>query len=580
VRGRPPPLGGVSFGRGAPPRGNRNRPQPHSVEDGYSLPPLLPFFSPPFPWVCTSSTSSTFPVCFSPILGQFYVSAKRSHSRVAFSPHCCASSSVTMTFLLRFSTAADRQVPVLSALAVQRIPASLEGRPAARSLSAFGVFKRSAPKTPLTALLANHILYYPTPANLTYFWGFGSLSAAMLGVQLITGIMLAMHYNSSTELAFASVEHIMRDVNYGWLLRGLHANGAAFFLVAVYVHILRALLYRATSFAHKGVWLSGVAILALTMGSAFIGYTLPWGQMSLWGMVVITNLISVVPFVGTDLVTWVWGGFSVGAPTLSRFFALHYLLPFILAAVAALHIFQLHNQGSSNPLSVEHREIAAQPMPLAPYFLVKDLLGLLVFGTAYAYFVFFDPNALGHSDNFIEANPLVTPAHIVPEFYFLPFYAILRSIPNKTLGVVAMAAAIALLALLPLESRVLQSGGLQPGALRWRERELSSGGLTFAHTWAVCVFAAVFLLLGVIGARPAEEPYVFCGQLLTVLYFGLLGNFFTPALVPLRENAPLLTARRLQLCRPSSLHCCLPHCFSRSACSFAETSSGSAVRLL
>ena len=491
------------------------------------------------------------------------------------------------------SAAADTLFRKDSAVAASRLTAGTGGANSNLRAGFGGVaFRRSAPKAPLTALLANHILYYPSPANLSYFWSFGSLSAAMLGVQLVTGIVLAMHYNSSTELAFASVEHIMRDVNYGWLLRGLHANGAAFFLIAVYAHILRALLYRATSFAHRGVWLSGVAILALTMGAAFIGYTLPWGQMSLWGMVVITNLISVVPVVGTELVTWVWGGFSVGAPTLSRFFALHYLLPFVLAAVAALHIFQLHNQGSSNPLPVEHREVAAQPLPLAPYFLVKDLLGLLLFGAAYSYFVFFAPNALGHSDNFIEANPLVTPAHIVPEFYFLPFYAILRSIPNKTLGVVAMGAAIALLALLPLESRVLQSGGLRPGALRWRERELSSGGLTFGHIAAVCVFATVFLLLGVIGARPAEEPFVFCGQVLTVLYFGLLGNFFTPALVPLRESAPSAafssasTAsaasaaassrdRRLPCEAFSSARCCSRLCCSRLLCSSAAALSES-----
>lgn len=268
---------------------------------------------------------------------------------------------------------------------------------------------------PLTALGLNHGLLYPTPANISYFWGFGSLSGFCLGLQLLSGIFLAMHYNSGADQAFASVEHIMRDVQGGWFLRYLHANGASAFFAVVYLHMFRALLYRSYSYGNRSVWLSGVAIFVLMMATAFIGYVLPWGQMSFWGATVITNLFSVVPLVGPELVYWIWGGFSVGAATLNRFYSFHYLFPFLITALVLLHLFYLHGEGSSNPFGSEHREVSTFYLPLYPYFLVKDLLGLLVFGAVFSYFLFYAPNLLGHSDNYIEANGMVTPEHIVPE---------------------------------------------------------------------------------------------------------------------------------------------------------------------
>lgn len=270
----------------------------------------------------------------------------------------------------------------------------------------------------LGSLLATHALTYPTPANLSYLWSFGSLSALCLGLQFASGIALAMHYDPSVAGAFASVEHIMRDVDGGWFLRYLHANGASAFFGVVYLHLLRGLLHRSYAYANRTVWLSGVVIFLLMMATAFIGYVLPWGQMSFWGATVITNLFSVVPVVGPELVHWIWGGFSVGAPTLNRFYSLHYLLPFLLAVAVLVHLFYLHSEGSSNPFPLEQREVATFYLPLYPYFLVKDLLGMAVFGVVFSYFLFYVPNALGHPDNYIEANPMVTPEHIVPEWYF------------------------------------------------------------------------------------------------------------------------------------------------------------------
>ena len=284
-----------------------------------------------------------------------------------------------------------------------------------RTASTFG----SAPgSSPLAALAMNHGLNYPTPVNLSYFWNFGSLSALCLGLQLLSGIFLAMHYTAALSLAFDSVEHIMRDVNGGWFIRYLHANGASAFFGVVYLHMFRGLLYQSYRHPNRAVWLSGVALFVLMMATAFIGYVLPWGQMSFWGATVITNLFSVIPLVGPELVQWLWGGFAVGGATLSRFYSLHYLLPFLLVALALLHIFALHTQGSSNPLGGESREVATFSLPLYPYFLVKDLLGALIFAMVLGGFIFYAPNLLGHSDNYIEANSLVTPEHIVPEWYF------------------------------------------------------------------------------------------------------------------------------------------------------------------
>ncbi len=371
---------------------------------------------------------------------------------------------------------------------------------------------KSVRSWPLSSILNKHLGDYPTPANLSYFWSFGSLAGICLGVQLVTGIILAMHYVANADLAFASVEHIMRDVQGGWLIRYLHANGASFFFIAVYVHIARAVFYR--SYVSNGfAWLSGVLIFFLLMATAFIGYVLPWGQMSFWGATVITNLFSAIPGVGIELVFWLWGGFSVSNATLNRFFSLHYLLPIILAAIALLHLFFLHGSGSSNPLGVNHSD----KLPFFPYFVLKDVIGLFVFGFIYLFFVFYFPNTLGHFDNYIEANPFITPMHIVPEWYFLPFYAILRSIPNKLGGVVCMGIAIAVLAVLPLIDAT---------------RLLTSPRFSYFANNVFWLFALATLLLGWLGGMPVEFPFVIAGQLSTLVYFSFFG-FLLPAIVAL-----------------------------------------------
>jgi ubiquinol-cytochrome c reductase cytochrome b subunit len=285
----------------------------------------------------------------------------------------------------------------------------------------------------------------------------------------------------------------------------------------------RGLLYRSFSYGNRSVWLSGMVLFLLMMATAFIGYVLPWGQMSFWGATVITNLFSVIPLVGPDLVYWIWGGFSVGAATLNRFYSFHYLFPFLLAAMVGVHLFYLHGEGSSNPFGLEHREVATFYLPLYPYFMVKDLLGLLLFAVPFGYFLFFAPNALGHPDNYIEANAMVTPEHIVPEWYFLPFYAILRSIPNKTLGILAMAGALVLLPLLPLEQRLVGVGGLNPAQLLgWRESPRSTPRAAEGHALRVSLLGVTFVLLGFIGSQPVAEPYLSAGQWLTLAYFLLL----------------------------------------------------------
>src|SRR3990167_4842275 len=303
-------------------------------------------------------------------------------------------------------------------------------------------------KKSLFAVVNNHIIDYPTPINLNYFYGFGSLAGIMLVVQILTGIFLAMHYTPHIDLAFNSVEHIMRDVNNGWLIRYTHANGASFFFIVVYVHIFRGLYYGSYITPREGLWCSGVVIFILMMATAFMGYVLPWGQMSFWGATVITNLFSAIPLIGESIVTWLWGGFSVDNPTLNRFFALHYLLPFILVALVILHLVALHRHGSNNPTGVEVKT-PKDTIPFHPYYTIKDFVGFGVYFIIFAGFIFFAPNYLGHPDNYIEANPMVTPPHIVPEWYFLPFYAILRSVPNKLVGVIAMFSAIGVLFALP-----------------------------------------------------------------------------------------------------------------------------------
>ena len=363
-------------------------------------------------------------------------------------------------------------------------------------------------KHSLLAFVDSHIVSYPTPVNLNYMWSFGSTAGICLVIQIITGIFLAMHYTPHVDLAFNSVEHIMRDVNNGWLIRYLHANGASMFFIVVYCHIFRGLYFGSYIYPRGQLWASGVIIFLLMMATAFMGYVLPWGQMSFWGATVITNLFSAIPFVGTSIVEWLWGGFSVDNATLNRFFSLHYLMPFAIAGLTLVHLSLLHTVGSNNPLGVNTN---VDSVSFYPYFYVKDLLAFFILIALFSFFVFFYPNALGHSDNYIPANPLVTPPHIVPEWYFLPFYAILRSIPDKLGGVAAMGGAILILLLLPhINTSEIRSAKFRP--------------LYAVSYW---VFAANFLLLGWIGQKPVESPFIEIGMFSTFLYF-----FFIIVLVP------------------------------------------------
>lgn len=340
---------------------------------------------------------------------------------------------------------------------------------------------------------------YPAPANLSYLWNFGVLAFVCLILQIATGIFLAMHYTPHADLAFISVEHIMRDVNYGWLLRYMHLNGASFFFLVVYIHMFRGLYYGSFNKPRELLWIVGVIILFLMILTAFMGYVLPWGQMSFWAATVITNLASVVPFIGNLIVLWLWGGFSVDNATLNRFFSLHYLMPFVIVALVILHIIFLHEDGSSNPLGVSS---AVDQIPF-PYYIVKDIYGIVWFAFFYAYFVFFEPNTLGHPDNYIPANPMVTPTHIVPEWYFLPFYAILRSVPNKTFGVVLLLASILVLIILPF------FGSAQIRSFTFRP----------LYKFLFWFFVVNCLLLGWIGGKPIESPYYELGQFFTIFYF-------------------------------------------------------------
>jgi len=353
---------------------------------------------------------------------------------------------------------------------------------------------------PILGLVNSYTVDSPQPANLSYLWNFGSLLGLCLGIQIITGVTLAMHYTPSVDLAFVSVEHIMRDVNYGWLLRYIHANVASFFFIFVYIHIGRGLYYGSYRAPRTLLWSIGVIILVLMMATAFLGYVLPYGQMSLWGATVITNLLSVAPWIGKDLVETIWGGFSVSNATLNRFFALHYLMPFVLAALAAMHILTLHEHGSSNPLGVTGN---TDRLPFHPYFTFKDLVTVFLFLLLLAGVVFYVPNYLGHSDNYIMANPMQTPASIVPEWYLLPFYAILRAIPIKELGVVAMFASLLILLAMP----VLDVGRVRGSEFRPLMRI------------AFWIFVANFFVLMQLGAKHVENPYIQLGQVCTFIYF-------------------------------------------------------------
>lgn len=361
-------------------------------------------------------------------------------------------------------------------------------------------------KNQLISVGINHVVDYPTPANINYFWGFGSLAGVCLGVQLITGIFLAMHQTPHVELAFASVEHIIRDVHYGWLLRQLHANGAGFFFIIVGIHVMRGLYYGSQAQPRGALWVSGVLILILMIATGFIGYVLPWGQISLWGAIVITNLISAIPVVGDSIVCWVWGGFSVDNATLNRFFSLHFTLPFVIAGLAVVHLALLHVDGSNNPLGVDSRSYR---LPFQPQFYVKDLFGALALIMVLSFFVFFYPNTLGHPDNYVVANPIVTPEIIVPEFYFLPFQAILRSIPHKLAGVLAMGGALAGLMLLPwINTSEVRSPAFRP-----------------VYRKMFWLFVVNFLLLGYLGQTHVSSPQIEIGQLATLFYFFFLFVF-------------------------------------------------------
>ena len=357
-------------------------------------------------------------------------------------------------------------------------------------------------RLPIVAFTKDHMMDFPTPKNLNYWWTFGGILAVMLAVQIVTGIVLVMHYTPQVDMAFSSVEGIMRDVNYGWLLRYMHFNGASFFFIAVYIHMFRGMYYGSYKAPREVLWMIGVIIYLLMMATAFMGYVLPWGQMSFWGAKVITNLFSAIPFVGPSITTWLWGGYSVDNPTLNRFFSLHYLLPFVLAGVVALHIWALHVPGNNNPTGISVKS-DKDTVPFHPYYTMKDGFAVVVFLAVYALFVFYGPNYLGDPVNYSPANPLATPAHIKPEWYYLPFYAILRSIPDKLLGVIAMFSSILILLFLPwLDTSRVRSGKYRP--------------VFKLEFW---VFAAVCVGLGYIGSKPPEGSYVAWGQILTVYYF-------------------------------------------------------------
>ena len=351
--------------------------------------------------------------------------------------------------------------------------------------------------------LANHLTDYPTPKHLNYWWTFGGILTFCLITQIITGLVLAMHYVAHADLAFASVEHIMRDVNYGWLIRYVHANGASMFFLAVYIHIFRALYYGSYKSPREIIWIIGMLIYFLMMATAFLGYVLPWGQMSFWGATVITNLFSAIPLIGESITHWLWGGYSVDNPTLTRFFSLHYLFPFLILGLVILHIWALHVPGNNNPIGIDIKKPSNDTVPFHPYIVIKDLFALLIFLIVFAFFVFYSPNILGHSDNYIEANPLVTPAHIVPEWYLLPFYAILRSVPDKLLGVIAMFAAIFVLVILPwLDTSKVRSAVFRP--------------IYKQFYWFL---VADVLILGYMGAMPAEGIYLLVARIATAYYF-------------------------------------------------------------
>ncbi len=385
-------------------------------------------------------------------------------------------------------------------------------------------------RLPIITMMNKEYAVFPTPKNFNYFWNFGALATVALMLMVVTGVFLAMNYTPDASMAFDSVERIMRDVNYGWLLRYAHANGASMFFMVVYIHIFRGLYYGSYKTPRELLWMLGVVILLLMMATAFMGYVLPWGQMSFWGATVITNLFSAFPIIGGPIVTWLWGGFAVGDPTLHRFFSLHYLLPFVILAVVFLHVAALHITGSNNPLGIDVKS-PQDTLPFHPYYTIKDSVGLCVFLMVWAGFVFFAPNFFGDPDNYIPANPLQTPAEIVPEWYLLPFYAILRSVPNKLGGVCMMFGSILVLFVLPwLDTSPVRSAKFRP--------------MYRIFFW---VLAAACVALAAVGAHRPEGLWVVLGRVATAYYFlhflvilPILGKIERPLPLPESISRPVV----------------------------------------
>jgi ubiquinol-cytochrome c reductase cytochrome b subunit len=393
-----------------------------------------------------------------------------------------------------------------------------------------GVARWFERRLPILGFSYASFVAYPTPRNLTYWWTFGAILTFMLALQIATGVTLAMHYVPSADAAFQSVEAIMRDVNYGWLLRYLHANGASFFFIALYIHMFRGLYYGSYKEPREVLWILGVLLFLLTVATAFLGYVLPWGQMSFWAATVITNLVSAIPLVGEEIRTWLWGGFSVEGPTLNRFFSLHYLLPFVIAGVIVLHIWALHIPGNNNPVGIRVRE-KQDVVPFFPHIVAKDFFSLSIFLLIIAWFVFYAPNYLGHPDNYIPADPLKTPSHIVPEWYFLPFYAILRAIPSKLGGVLAFAGAVLVLFFVPwLDTSKVRSARFRP--------------LFRPFFW---LFVLTCIGLAYIGSQLPEGIYIVVGRILTAYYFlfflvilPVVGLIERPRPLPVSISEPVL----------------------------------------
>ena len=375
-----------------------------------------------------------------------------------------------------------------------------------------------------------NLLSFPTPKNLNYFYTFGFILTMCLVTQIITGIVLAMHYVPNTSLAFDSIEHIMRDVNYGWLIRYTHSNGASMFFLAVFIHMFRGLYYGSYKEPREIIWILGVVIFLLMIITGFMGYVLPWGQMSFWGATVITNLVATIPVVGEPVLTLLLGGYSVDNPTLNRFFSLHYLLPFVIFGVVILHIWALHVTGNNNPTGIEVKD-SKDTISFHPYYTVKDLFAYVVFLIMFCYFIFYNPNILGHPDNYIEADPMLTPAHIVPEWYLLPFYAILRAVPDKLMGVLLMFGSIIVLFFLPwLDTMKVKSARYRP-----------------LYKIFFLLFVIFCLLLGYLGAKPPEGIYLFLSRVSTIYYFAfflvimpILSRIEKPSPMPIGISNPAI----------------------------------------